>query len=365
MSATGGSVLVVDVGTSGVRAAIVRPDATVEHEHHVRAPARHAGARPGRVRRRAAWPTPSLAVAQAALADGRAGRRRRHRQPARLEHRVGARHRTAGGPGHRLAGPAHRRHLPRPAGRGHPPGPQRVGHQGDGHPRRGRPRTQPGPSAGELCFGTVDTWVAWTLSGGAAGSDALHVTDATNAAVTALVDPATIDWDEPLLERLRIPLADAAAVVDSSGAVGRRHRAAGRAAHLRHRRRPAGLAGRPGLHAARAGQGHLRDRAGCSTSAPDRATARPPPGAASGGTFPIVAFRVARHGRPGAPRRSCSRPARASSGCATTSGSSPAPTSPSGARRSARRGGRLVRPRPARPRHPGVGLRRRGARSSA
>ena len=42
---------------------------------------------------------------------------------------------------------------------------------------------------GELCFGTVDSWVAWTLSGGAAaGADALHVTDATNAAVTALVD---------------------------------------------------------------------------------------------------------------------------------------------------------------------------------
>ena len=35
MSSSGGSILVVDVGTSGVRAAIVRPDATVEHEHHV------------------------------------------------------------------------------------------------------------------------------------------------------------------------------------------------------------------------------------------------------------------------------------------------------------------------------------------
>jgi sugar (pentulose or hexulose) kinase len=34
VSSTGGSVLVVDVGTSGVRAAVVRPDATVEHAHH-------------------------------------------------------------------------------------------------------------------------------------------------------------------------------------------------------------------------------------------------------------------------------------------------------------------------------------------
>jgi glycerol kinase len=61
---------------------------------------------------------------------------------------------------------------------------------------------------GELCVGTVDSWVAWTLSGGGrAGADTLHVTDATNAAVTALVDPRTIDWDAELLKRLRIPAA--------------------------------------------------------------------------------------------------------------------------------------------------------------
>ncbi len=74
---------------------------------------------------------------------------------------------------------------------------------------------------GELCFGTVDAWVAWTLAGGAAaGADALHVTDATNAAVTALVDPATLDWDEALLERLRIPRPLMPSVVDSAGALG-------------------------------------------------------------------------------------------------------------------------------------------------
>ena len=72
---------------------------------------------------------------------------------------------------------------------------------------------------GELCFGTVDSWVAWTLSGGAAPGGALHVTDATNAAVTALVD-ATIGWDEPLLQKLRIPLPMMPAVVDSSGVLG-------------------------------------------------------------------------------------------------------------------------------------------------
>ena len=87
---------------------------------------------------------------------------------------------------------------------------------------------------GELCFGTVDSWVAWTLAGGA-GAEALHVTDATNAAVTALVDH-TIGWDEALLQTLRIPLAMLPTVVDSSGA-------AGSAAALQGRRRSAASSG--------------------------------------------------------------------------------------------------------------------------
>ena len=64
------SILVVDVGTSGVRAAIVRPDATVEHVHHreVLPVVAFPGLR--RVRRDARWPTAALAVATAALADG-------------------------------------------------------------------------------------------------------------------------------------------------------------------------------------------------------------------------------------------------------------------------------------------------------
>jgi len=40
-------------------------------------------------------------------------------------------------------------------------------------------------AADELCFGTVDTWLCWVLGGGAQGH--VHVTDATNAAVTGLV----------------------------------------------------------------------------------------------------------------------------------------------------------------------------------
>ena len=67
----------------------------------------------------------------------------------------------------------------------------------------------------DLCFGTVDTWVAWTLSGGA-----LHVTDATNAAVTGLMARDGSDWDDTMLDALRIPRSVLPAIVDSSGAVG-------------------------------------------------------------------------------------------------------------------------------------------------
>ena len=60
--------------------------------------------------------------------------------------------------------------------------------------------------------GTVDTWVTWCLSGGAA-----HVTDPTNAAVTGLYEPTRGQWKTVLLERLGIPETAMATVVDSSG----------------------------------------------------------------------------------------------------------------------------------------------------
>jgi len=67
----------------------------------------------------------------------------------------------------------------------------------------------------DLCFGTVDTWVAWTLSDGA-----LHVTDATNAGVTGLWHADGSGWSADVLETLRIPASSLPRVVDSSGVVG-------------------------------------------------------------------------------------------------------------------------------------------------
>jgi glycerol kinase len=71
----------------------------------------------------------------------------------------------------------------------------------------------------ELCFGTVDTWVAWTLAGGP--DVALHVTDITNAGVTGLVRYDGSDWDDRLLDVLRIPRSMMPQIVDSSGPVGK------------------------------------------------------------------------------------------------------------------------------------------------
>jgi len=69
-------------------------------------------------------------------------------------------------------------------------------------------------AAGELAFGTVDTWLAWTLSGGAA-----HVTDPGNAAVTGLLAADGKGWDPAVLEALRIPPEVLPAIVDSAGVV--------------------------------------------------------------------------------------------------------------------------------------------------
>jgi glycerol kinase len=67
----------------------------------------------------------------------------------------------------------------------------------------------------DLCFGTVDTWVAWTLSNGQ-----VHVTDATNAGVTGLLEGDGHGWHQPILDALNIPASVLPTVVDSTGVVG-------------------------------------------------------------------------------------------------------------------------------------------------
>lgn len=285
MSTTVDSVLVVDVGTSGVRAAIVRPDATVTHAHHT--PVLPDSPAPGLVEFDAGrMADAALGVAGAALRDGgpvgAVGIANQRASSIVWERATGTPLapgigwqdlRTVGtclelqAEGIRLAPNASATKL------------MYILDAVDPDRRRAE--------SGELCFGTVDTWIAWTLS----GNDALHVTDATNAAVTALMDPATMNWDEPLLERLRIPMAVMPRIVDSSGAVGACHALPGAPALC-------GIAGdqqaslvgqgctRPGLAKATFGTGGMLDQCTGAGKPPQHA------GRGDGGTFPIVAFRV-------------------------------------------------------------------------
>jgi glycerol kinase len=57
--------------------------------------------------------------------------------------------------------------------------------------------------AGELMFGTTDSWVLWNLTGGTDGG--VHVTDVTNASRTLFMDLATCQWDDEILGVLGIP----------------------------------------------------------------------------------------------------------------------------------------------------------------
>jgi glycerol kinase len=66
----------------------------------------------------------------------------------------------------------------------------------------------------DLCIGTVDSWIIWTLTEGAA-----HVTDVSNAAVTGLMHTDGSTWDANLLDRLSIPRSAVPTLVDSSGPI--------------------------------------------------------------------------------------------------------------------------------------------------
>lgn len=279
---SGGSLLVVDVGTSGVRAAVVRPDGTVEEAHHrtvlPETPA------PGLVEmdpRRVAGAVLELAgavleaggpVAGVGIANQRATTvvwDRRTGEP--VAPAIGWQDlRTVGtclalqAEGLRLAPNMSATKL--------------AAILDAADPERSR--------AESLCFGTVDTWVAWTLSGGT-----LHVTDATNAAVTGLVRTDALRWDDAVLDRLGVPPAMLPQIVDSSGTVGEARALPGAPPIC-------GIAG--DQQASLVGQGCVRPGMAKATFGTggmlDLCTGReriPPDGDRTGsgaGTFPIVAW---------------------------------------------------------------------------
>jgi glycerol kinase len=209
MTEQDGSILVVDVGTSGVRAAVVRPDASVVSVHHRQVlPSSPA---PGLVEFDAsAMAHAALDVARAALAEGGAvaavGVSNQRASTVVWERSTG----KPVGPGLgwqdlRTVGAClvwqaqGLRFAPNESA-------TKVAHLLDeADPERTR----------DLCFGTVDTWIAWHLSGGQ-----LHVTDVSNAAVTGLIRGDASGWDTAVLEALRVPESVMPALVDTSGIIG-------------------------------------------------------------------------------------------------------------------------------------------------
>jgi glycerol kinase len=204
------SLLVVDVGTSGLRAAIVREDASVDHVHHRELPPTSPAA--GFVEfDPATMAATAVEVAQAALAGG---------GPVD----------AVGVTNQRASTVLWDRDTGEPVGPG-------VGWQDlrtagmclmlKSQGLRLAPNQSAtklaflldlarsdGPASRSLCFGTVDAWMVWVLSGGSA-----HVTDASNAAVTGLLDGDCAGWDPGVLETLNIPDDVLPAIVDSSGYV--------------------------------------------------------------------------------------------------------------------------------------------------
>ena len=191
-------ILAIDQGTTGTTCLVV--------DERLQAVGR------GYVRSRSSFPSPGwvehdpeeiwasvLDTAEAALADAGIARReltrRRDHEPARDDGRLGAAQRTPRAPRDRLAGPAHGCSLrraarrPRPRANGARLRPLLLGHEARVDPRANRLPQQ------ELAFGTIDSWLAWKLTGGTA-----HVTDVTNASRTMLLDVETGEWADELLE---------------------------------------------------------------------------------------------------------------------------------------------------------------------
>jgi glycerol kinase len=77
------------------------------------------------------------------------------------------------------------------------------------------PGAQARAEAGELLFGTIDSWLLWKLTGGR-----LHATDVSNASRTMLFNIHMNDWDDELLQLLRVPRSILPEVHPSSHAFG-------------------------------------------------------------------------------------------------------------------------------------------------
>ncbi|MGB6247264.1 glycerol kinase GlpK [Gordonia sp. (in: high G+C Gram-positive bacteria)] len=72
--------------------------------------------------------------------------------------------------------------------------------------------------AGDLLMGTMDTWLAWNMTGGVDGG--VHVTDVTNASRTMLMDLRSLEWDPEICADFGIPMSMLPTIHASSGVIG-------------------------------------------------------------------------------------------------------------------------------------------------
>jgi glycerol kinase len=106
----------------------------------------------------------------------------------------------------------------------------------------------------DLMVGTVESWLTYRLTGG------LHVSDATNASRTALMDIAGGNWDEELLGLWGVPRSALPEIVDCAGRFGETRLFGAAIPIAGMAGRPAGGVDRAGVPRARRHQGDLRHR---------------------------------------------------------------------------------------------------------
>jgi glycerol kinase len=203
------SILVIDVGTSGVRAAVVRPDASVTAEH--------------RVEVLPSTPAPGLVEFDpVAMADAALDVARRSLAESGPVEGVGITNQRAST-------------VVWDRATGEPVGPglgwqdlRTVGDclvlQAEGlrlAPNQSATKARhlldlaDQDRARDLCVGTVDSWLLWNLTEGQ-----VHATDTSNAGLTGLLTGDAAGWDDAVLDQLNIPRASLPTLVDSSGPIG-------------------------------------------------------------------------------------------------------------------------------------------------
>jgi glycerol kinase len=202
------SILVIDVGTSGVRAAVVRPDAAVVAEHRVEV--LPSTPFPGLVEFDAvAMAEAALDVARRALAEAgpvdAVGIANQRASTVVWERATG----VPVGPGLGWQDLRTVTECLTFQAEGLRLAPNQSATKAmklldDADPARSR----------DLVVGTVDTWILWHLTEGRT-----HATDISNAGVTGLLTADATGWDHAVLSALRIPESALPALVDSSGPV--------------------------------------------------------------------------------------------------------------------------------------------------